>query len=72
MKRNNEQLLFAVFSKNHFNMQILTYSNSPSATLAFQTFVQKRNKVIAKKSPYSKNPPVHNRAGLAQYCKRDI
>lgn len=53
-------------------MQILTYPNSPSAILAFQTFVQKRNKVIAKKSPYNKNPPVHSRPLLVQYCKYDI
>ena len=53
-------------------MQILTCPNSLSATLAFQTFVQKRNKVIAKKSPYGKNPPIRNRPILAQYCKRDI
>lgn len=53
-------------------MQIFTYPNSLSTIPAFQTFVQKRNKVIAKKSPYGKNPPVHNRPVLVQYCKRDI
>lgn len=60
------------FLKTTFNMQILTYPNSLSATLAFQTLVQKQNKVIVMKSPYGKHPAVHNRPGLAQHCKRDI